>query len=83
MKGIAPTVDSVNDLINEEQDLEFIRAFRDLIRINNVLVTFVDFSFDDLYVDYVGSGLTPTVNASHIILMGETCGRTLLWILPW
>ena len=51
LKGIAPTVDSVNDLINEEQDLEFIRAFRDLIRINNVLVTFVDFSFDDLYVD--------------------------------
>ena len=51
LKGIAPTVDSVNDLINEEQDLQFIRAFRDLIRINNVLVTFVDFSFDDLYVD--------------------------------
>ena len=39
LKGIAPTVNSVNDLINEEQDLQFITAFRDLIRINNVLVT--------------------------------------------
>ena len=41
----------MNDLINEEQDLQFITAFRDLIRINNVLVTFVDFTFNDLYID--------------------------------
>ena len=51
LKGIAPTVNCVNDLINEEQDLQFITAFRDLIRINNVLVTFVDFTFNDLHID--------------------------------
>ena len=51
LKEIAPTVQSVNELLNEEQDLAFITAFRDLIRLNNVLVTFVDFSFDDVAID--------------------------------
>ena len=39
--------------------------------------------FDDLYVDYVGTGPVPTVNTSHIILTAETCGQVFLWILPW
>ena len=51
LKEIAPTVQSVNELLNEEQDLAFITAFRDLIRLNNVLVTFVDFTFDDVAID--------------------------------
>ena len=50
LKEIAPTVQSVNELLNEEQDLAFITAFRDLVRLNNVLVTFVDFTFDDVAI---------------------------------
>ncbi|NCB47450.1 hypothetical protein EOM81_10600 [bacterium] len=45
---IAPTVNSVNDLQTEEDELEFIKAFRELIRLNNTLVTFSDFKWDDL-----------------------------------
>ncbi|HAD96932.1 MAG TPA: deoxyribonuclease HsdR [Cryomorphaceae bacterium] len=45
---IAPTVNSVNDLPSEEEELEFIRAFRELMRLRNVLVTFTEFTHDDL-----------------------------------
>ncbi len=45
---IAPTVDSVNDLQDEEKELEFIKAFRELMRLKNVLATFTEFKFDDL-----------------------------------
>ena len=45
---IAPTVNSVNNLQTEEDELEFIKAFRELIRLNNTLVTFSDFKWDDL-----------------------------------
>ena len=45
---IAPTVNSVNDLQDEEKELEFIKAFRELMRLKNVLVTFSEFNFSDL-----------------------------------
>jgi type I restriction enzyme R subunit len=45
---ITPTVNSVNDLLSEEEELKFIRAFRELMRLKNVLTTFTDFTFDDL-----------------------------------
>jgi type I restriction enzyme, R subunit len=45
---IAPTVNSVNDLPGEEEQFEFIRAFRELMRVLNVLKTFTQFTFDDL-----------------------------------
>ena len=45
---IAPTVDSVTDLPSEEEEAEFIKAFRDLMRVVNVLKTFTEFSYDDL-----------------------------------
>lgn len=46
--GIAPTVKSVNDLQSEEDILEFVKAFRELIRSYNVLKTYNDFTWDDL-----------------------------------
>ena len=49
--GIAPTVDSVDGLITEEDELAFIKAFRELLRLKNVLTTFADFSFDSLAMD--------------------------------
>lgn len=45
---IAPTVNSVNDLPDEESELEFIKAFRELMRLKNVLATFTEFCFNDL-----------------------------------
>ncbi|UKJ07923.1 type I restriction endonuclease subunit R [Solitalea lacus] len=45
---IAPTVNSVDDLASEVEELEFIKAFRELMRLKNVLSTFADFSFDQL-----------------------------------
>ena len=45
---IAPSVDSVNDLPSEEEELEFVQAFRDLMRLKNILSGFSEFGFEDL-----------------------------------
>jgi len=45
---ITPTVDSVNDLNTEEDELEFIKAFRNLMRIKNILAAFADFKWEDM-----------------------------------
>ena len=45
---ITPTVDSVNNLVTEDDELKFIIAFRDLMRIKNVLTSFSDFKWNDL-----------------------------------
>ncbi len=48
---ITPTVNSVNELQTEDDELEFIKAFRELMRIKNVLAAFADFKWDDLAMD--------------------------------
>lgn len=45
---IAPTVNSVNDLESEEDELSFIQAFRELIRLRNTMSAFADFEWEDL-----------------------------------
>lgn len=50
LMGIAPTVDSVNDLVTEEDELEFAKAFREIMRLKNILSSFIEFSFDDTYM---------------------------------
>jgi len=45
---ITPTTDSVNDLESENDELKFIQAFRDLMRIKNILAAFSDFKWEDL-----------------------------------
>ncbi len=45
---IAPSVDSVDDLPSEEEELEFVKAFRELMRFRNILSGFSDFRFEDL-----------------------------------
>lgn len=51
LKSIAPTVDSVNDLETEEDELEFAKAFREIMRLKNVLSSFIEFTFDDIYME--------------------------------
>ncbi|MEN8122698.1 MAG: type I restriction endonuclease subunit R [Bacteroidota bacterium] len=48
---ITPTVNSVNDLQDEEKELEFIKAFRELMRLKNVLASFTEFDFADLSME--------------------------------
>ncbi|MFZ1692325.1 MAG: HsdR family type I site-specific deoxyribonuclease, partial [Flavobacteriales bacterium] len=45
---VAPTVRSVDDLQDEEQQLAFIKLFRELIRLLNVLKTYAEFDWRDL-----------------------------------
>ena len=54
MQTIAPDIESVDDLRDEEQELEFVKAFRELMRLKNVLSTFADFDFDDVALDEQG-----------------------------
>lgn len=44
---LVPTPEAVDHLFGEEQELQFAKSFRNVIRIKNVLITFADFSFDD------------------------------------
>lgn len=50
LKAITPTVSSVDALVDEEAELKFIKAFRNLMRINNRLVTFADYDFTQLAI---------------------------------
>lgn len=49
--GVTPTVDSVDALSDEDERLRFVRAFRQLARIKNVLSVFAQFSWSDLALD--------------------------------
>ncbi len=49
--AITPTVESVDELLTEEDEARFIQAFREVIRVKNVLDCFTQFSFDDLPID--------------------------------
>lgn len=48
LKAIVPTVSDVKDLQTEDDELEFVQAFRELMRLKNVLSCFSDFSFDSV-----------------------------------
>jgi|GEM_PF-5900083 len=37
MLKVAPTPDSINNLETEDDELHFIKAFRDLMRVKNIL----------------------------------------------
>ncbi|GAA6187837.1 type I restriction endonuclease subunit R [Litorivita sp. NS0012-18] len=48
LKAIAAEPDIVNDLKSEEDQLAFVQAFRDLIRLRNVLTSFTEYDPADL-----------------------------------
>ena len=45
---ITPTVNNVNDLQTEDDELKFITAFRQIMRVKNILTAFADFKWEDL-----------------------------------
>ena len=51
LKQIAPDVDAVNELASEEEEEEFVKAFREMMRAKNVLDTFTEFKEDDLDIE--------------------------------
>ncbi|PWA05599.1 type I restriction endonuclease subunit R [Flavobacterium psychrotolerans] len=48
---LTPTIDSVNELQTEDDELAFIKAFRDLMRLRNIMNSFADFDWSDLEMD--------------------------------
>lgn len=51
LREIAPTYQSVNDLVSEEDEAQFVQAFRKLMRTMNVLQSYTDFDWEDLQID--------------------------------
>jgi len=49
--AITPTVESVDELLTEEDEAAFVQAFRELIRVKNVLDCFTQFDFSALPLD--------------------------------
>lgn len=48
LQKIAPSVASVDTLVDEEEKLAFVKAFRELMRLKNILVGFSDFKWSDV-----------------------------------
>lgn len=49
--ALVPSVDSVDDLRDEDEELAFIKAFREIIRLRNVISSYADYDVDDLAMD--------------------------------
>lgn len=48
---LTPTPDAVDDLPHEEAEAEFVKRFRELMRIRNVLASYSEFKPDDLAIE--------------------------------
>ncbi|WNB17550.1 type I restriction endonuclease subunit R [Marivirga arenosa] len=63
LKAVTPSVESVDDLLTEEDELAFVQAFRSLMRIKNVLGSYTDFDWEDMplteqeFLDYTSKYL--------------------------
>ena len=70
---IVATPDDVNRLPSEVEQLEFITAFRALMRVRNVLMTYSEFTYDDVkmsaqrFEDFKSKYLDP-VSYTHLTL---------------
>jgi type I restriction enzyme R subunit len=51
LKEITPTVESVDQLPSELEQLQFIKAFRELMRVKNIMQVFADFTFEDTMLE--------------------------------
>ena len=80
LKAVAPTVSSVDDLVDEDAKVAFVLAFRAMLRTKNILEGFSDFKWSDLSIseqefedykskyldikDSIGSGVGDTEKVS-------------------
>ena len=72
LMNITPSVDSVNNLERPEDKLEFIKSFRELMRLKNVLTGFSDFNFGDLSM---GEQQFEDYKSKYLDLYEETKGN--------
>jgi len=47
LRHLTPTPDDVDILHGEDQELQFVTSFRELMRVRNILLSFADFKFGD------------------------------------
>lgn len=47
LQQLTPTPPDVDLLADEDQELEFVQSFREVLRLRNILASFVDFKFSD------------------------------------
>lgn len=59
--AITPTFESVDDLVSEEDELEFVKAFREIIRLKSITASFTDLSLKALHLKNKNS---KTINQS-------------------
>lgn len=48
---LVPTFEAVDQLESEHDELDFIKAFREVIRLKNIITSYVDFTFNDIQMD--------------------------------
>lgn len=51
LRQAANTPDAVDDLLSEEQKEGFVKAFRELLKLKNILISFTEFRFDDIDIE--------------------------------
>lgn len=51
LRQLTPTPQDVDLLADEEQDVQFVQAFREILRLKNILVSFADFKFEHADMD--------------------------------
>lgn len=51
LRNIAATPQAVNDLPDENAEEAFVKAFREVLRLRNIIVSFADFTYGDVAID--------------------------------
>lgn len=51
LRNIAATPQAVNDLPDENAEEAFVKAFREVLRLRNIIVSFADFTYGDVTID--------------------------------
>lgn len=51
LKNFVPKISDIDNLNSEEEKFEFVKLFRDLARIKNILQSFSDFSFEKINIE--------------------------------
>ncbi len=70
--AITPTVESVDELLTEEDEAAFVQAFRELIRVKNVLDCFTQFDFSILPLD---EQTFADFRSKYLDLYDKVCGE--------
>lgn len=77
LKHIVPNISNIDELMNESEQLKFIKNFREIMRLKNVLESHVDFKFSNLniteqeYNDYSSKYLDLRDQAKQLKTQGD------------